>query len=300
LWDNIPNEAEFSNDPKSKSLVLAYSDVDGGAKEIDTGATGKLYWLEGNIDVDPNFVDPEQSDFRLIQGSPCIDAAVHNKTITFENGQIVVPAMTYLGSGPDIGACESHMVLPVELITFSAHVQKNDVILQWSTASESNNYCFEIFRRSEANTVQVGSLSGHGTSTTTRHYSFIDKNVPVGCFSYQLVQIDFDGTQHRSSSVQIEIKPPSTLHVRPAWPNPFNSNTTIYCELPEASQLSILIYNAVGQKVKTLIDQKMQSGEHRILWDGTDDLHKSVASGLYFMVLKTSDQTISQKIMVLR
>lgn len=301
LWDNIPNSAEFSNDPKAKSLVVAYSDVEGGENKIDTGAGGMLYWLNNNFEADPNFVDTEHSDFRLIQGSVCIDAAAQNTTVTYDQGQIDIPTMSFLGSAPDLGACESHLVLPVELTTFSAHQYNNDAILYWSTASETNNFTFDILRsENDKDFVKIGSVVGHGTTSQEQNYSFVDKNVPAGRHFYQLCQIDCDGTQTHSSSVCVNIEGPAAFHLYPGYPNPFNSTATIRYDIPQSTWLLISIYNAMGQNIKTLIDEHVNAGSHRIQWDATNDSNKPVSSGLYFITLKTADKTERQKIMVLR
>ena len=301
LWDNIPNEVEFSKDPKSKSLVVTYSNVEGGEDDVETGVTGKLYWLEGNIAADPIFVNPDDSDFRLISGSSCIDAAIENTTIIYENGRIDVPPMPFLGLAPDMGACESHDVLPVELTQFSAKLLNDYVRLEWSTVSERNNYGFEIQKSDRKKGFhKIGFLKGAGTTIETQSYEFKDSKIEIGTYSYRLKQIDLDGTTLFSSPVEIQVKPPQQFQLYPNYPNPFNSNTIIRFDIPARDHISISIYNAVGQKIKTLLDEEKAAGCYEIRWDGRDELGKSISSGVYFLTLKTTTFACANKLILLR
>jgi len=61
------------------------------------------------------------------------------------------------------------------------------------------------------------------------------------------------------------------------YPNPFNPSTTIVFGLPEASDVTLEIYNSIGRKVATVINKRMDAGYHNFIWDAS-----SVASGVYF------------------
>ncbi len=82
-------------------------------------------------------------------------------------------------------------------------------------------------------------------------------------------------------------------------PNPFNPETDISFGLPERTQVSLVIYNILGQKVKTLVDREMDVGIHTVHWDGRDEAGNSAASGIYFYRLKTEgfDQTLKMVLM---
>jgi hypothetical protein len=86
--------------------------------------------------------------------------------------------------------------------------------------------------------------------------------------------------------------------LRQNFPNPFNPTTTIAFELPESQNLTLKIYNVVGEEVKTLISGKFAAGYHEVLWDGTDISNRKLASGIYFYSLKT-DKFVQTKKMVL-
>jgi hypothetical protein len=66
------------------------------------------------------------------------------------------------------------------------------------------------------------------------------------------------------------------------YPNPFNPQTTAYLNLKNDSKVTLNVYNIKGEMVKTLVDENLISGEHHIIWDGTDNNNSKVSSGIYF------------------
>jgi len=84
------------------------------------------------------------------------------------------------------------------------------------------------------------------------------------------------------------------------YPNPFNPSTTISYELPQASNVSVRIYNILGAEVKTLVDDFKSAGEHNVFWDGTDNSGSSVSSGMYFYRITTDKQAIAKKMLLIK
>ena len=89
-----------------------------------------------------------------------------------------------------------------------------------------------------------------------------------------------------------------TLHQN--YPNPFNPTTTIAFDLPVASDVSLVVYNSLGQKVAMLADGRMSAGRHSIDWNGTADGGSAVASGVYFYRLATDHGSHSKKMLLLK
>ncbi|MGB2696624.1 MAG: FlgD immunoglobulin-like domain containing protein [Candidatus Zixiibacteriota bacterium] len=90
----------------------------------------------------------------------------------------------------------------------------------------------------------------------------------------------------------------SKLHQN--YPNPFNPNTTIeYC-VQDPAKVTISVYNVLGQKVKTLVDEEKLRGDYTINWDGKNDAGNQVASGVYFYQVKVGDYTSSKKMLLLK
>ena len=84
------------------------------------------------------------------------------------------------------------------------------------------------------------------------------------------------------------------------YPNPFNPVTKINFSLAEKQDVSLAIYNVLGQKVDTLVNTKLESGNHSIIWDGTDSQNNKVGNGIYFYKLNTQNYTKTMKMVLLK
>jgi hypothetical protein len=84
------------------------------------------------------------------------------------------------------------------------------------------------------------------------------------------------------------------------YPNPFNPSTTIAFSLLEPGNVSINIFNVKGEKVKTLVNQNFSAKEHSIVWNGTDDNGRRVASGVYFYRMISNDYSSSRKMILMK
>ena len=90
---------------------------------------------------------------------------------------------------------------------------------------------------------------------------------------------------------------PTTFILEQNYPNPFNPNTTITFNVPQTTIVSLGIYNINGQLVKTLVDGKVNSGSHSILWGGRDNTGQIVSSGVYFYKLLTESKSMKKKML---
>jgi len=105
VWNDILSEILLREDG---SITVAYSDIQNGLDSILTFNSDTTFWLDGNINSNPMFVDPVNGDYRLQTGSPCVDAGIQDTMIIYNNGQdtLIVPPIPYLGTAPDMGAYE--------------------------------------------------------------------------------------------------------------------------------------------------------------------------------------------------
>ena len=93
---------------------------------------------------------------------------------------------------------------------------------------------------------------------------------------------------------------PVSYMLKQNYPNPFNPATTISFSTTESTEnTEISIYNIKGQKVKTLIDEKLEAGNHQVVWNGKDEKNKSVSSGIYFYKMECGDKYTGFKKMIL-
>jgi hypothetical protein len=174
--------------------------------------------------------------------------------------------------------------VPVELASFNASVSVNDVTLNWSTASETNNKGFEIERcfNGGAYTV-VGYKEGKGTTTHSQVYSFTDKGLSSGKYAYRLKQVDFDGTSEYSKIVEVDVTTPLTFSMGQNFPNPFNPTTNIKFNLAVDSKVSLKVFNILGQEVVTLVKGNLAAGSHSVEFSA-----KGLQSGVYFAKIEAN------------
>jgi hypothetical protein len=172
-------------------------------------------------------------------------------------------------------------VIPVEFSSFQAKANGLDVELNWSTATELNNYGFEIQRKYNGDFATIGFVRGNGNSTTPKNYSFVDRNLTEGIYTYRLKQIDFNGAYHYSNEVEVTITGPKVYFLEQNYPNPFNPFTKIRFNLAVTSNITIKIFNSLGENIMNLFLGKLEAGKNEIEFDGS-----SLSSGIYFYRLE--------------
>jgi hypothetical protein len=185
---------------------------------------------------------------------------------------------------------------PVELTSFSATASDNSVCLNWTTATEINNSGFSVERKSGINNfMKVGFIKGKGTTTEMSSYSFNDKNLNPGTYSYRLKQMDLDGKVNYSNEVNIDITVPSVFSLEQNYPNPFNPGTSIRYSIPQNGLVSLAIFNILGEKVLSLENQNMKAGKYEVKFDASH-----YASGIYFYKLEAGQFTQIKKMILLK
>lgn len=183
-------------------------------------------------------------------------------------------------------------ILPVELASFTSNVNKRNVFLNWSTASESNNSGFEIERIAVVSNntsawIKVGAVHGYGNTGSVRNYSFEDKNLATGKYNYRLKQIDYNGnSEYFYLSGEVVIGVPGKFYLSQNYPNPFNPTTKIDFELPNDGNVTVKIYDNKGSEVKTLTDEFKSAGYYTVNFSGAD-----LASGVYFYKIEFGSYT---------
>ncbi|HEX9653213.1 MAG TPA: T9SS type A sorting domain-containing protein [bacterium] len=93
---------------------------------------------------------------------------------------------------------------------------------------------------------------------------------------------------------------PSTVRLLNNYPNPFNPSTNIAYVLPNSALVKLTIYNIMGQKIRTLVNENQSAGEHRLEWNGTDDNGRTVSSGVYLYRLETPGAVQTHKMLLLK
>ncbi len=143
--------------------------------------------------------------------------------------------------------------LAVELIDFQAILQEDQkVLLNWKTASETNNKGFEIERSTDgSNWKMLSFVPGHDNSLETHSYFFIDERPVSGTNYYRLRQMDYDGQYEYSKTITMEVsKTGSGISL---FPNPATGSVTFALESGYTGKATLTLYNLLGQQMKTLL-----------------------------------------------
>jgi hypothetical protein len=240
-----------------------------------------------SLSINPQLVS--LTDFHLSTTStPVLGKGIEIPGITTDiDGQV-------RDSIPEIGADEYPGIIPVELVSFAANVADGKVKLSWATASEKNNSGFEIQRCTNSDFKTIGFVEGKGTSTERNSYSFVDDNPGFGVVKYRLKQIDFNGTYSYSNIIEVDVSSPVEFNLAQNYPNPFNPTTTIRYTIAKAANVSLVVYNVLGEEILTLVNNQFtEPGVYNVVFDATN-----LASGTYIYRL-TADDFVMTKKMVL-
>ncbi|MYD61309.1 MAG: T9SS type A sorting domain-containing protein [Gemmatimonadetes bacterium] len=194
----------------------------------------------------------------------------------------------------------------VELSSFVGSVVEDRVVINWTTASQTNNAGFRVLRSTDGETYEAVSelISGAGTTDQLMDYMFEDNSLPAAeIVYYVLEQIDLDGTVNLSNPIEVLLGARFILPTEFAsavYPNPFNPRTTISYELPTDTVVSVIIYDAIGQEIRQLVSQHYTAGRYSVQWDAKDHMGRSVGSGVYIAKIKAGPNTAIQKMLLLK
>lgn len=321
--------AEYSPVDLSSLTASGYSSAYVGVKLVNVKHTNngsvtdwlKRYWtLSASGITSPTYT----ATFNYV------DADINGTESNLHGGKYSGSTWTYLGAintgnktftaasqttFSDFTAGEQS-AMPVELTSFSASLKSNKVYLRWKTATEVNNYGFEIVRArcqkpvasSQNNDVvweKVGFIQGHGTVNTPQSYSFIDQLTPLDLthktISYRLKQIDRDGKYEYSSVVKVTpLSTAKTIMLMQNYPNPFSktsqgiSSTNIAFSLPREEKGFLVVYDVLGNEVARLVDGvTLNAGNHVYTFFGN-----GLPIGMYLYELRTESGAIRKQMIL--
>ena len=186
--------------------------------------------------------------------------------------------------------------------------------LSWTTNLESQNRGFKTYRSVNgdkyipvASYEKDGRLKGRLAGIGPVQYVWVDEDVDIGNkYSYVLSAISVDGAEERFSEQILTLE----FAMSEEWvfdrslinfPNPFHLITTLIFSFTEKSAILLTIYNVRGEKIRTFIEgDVLEEGEYIVEWKGRDDSGSTVSSGVYFARLKSSDFSITRKMLLVK
>jgi hypothetical protein len=216
--------------------------------------------------------------------------------------------------------------LPVQLSSFTARAGDGIVTLQWITESEKDNAGFEILRAVAGDSSYIllssyihnPALRGQLNTNSRTIYKFEDRLVANDVsYWYQLVDVEVNGektfhgpvtaTPHAAGGEVTNsgiANLPESFVLHPNFPNPFNPKTTLRFDIPQLSsnlaEVSLVVYNVVGQRVKVLFQGQLPAGHYSSDWEGTDEEEMVMPAGNYYAVLRAGYLTRAVQMIYLK
>jgi subtilisin-like proprotein convertase family protein len=186
-------------------------------------------------------------------------------------------------------------VLPIELIYIVASPIDNEYIkISWATASETNTRVFEVLRSTDAiNFVKIGEVNAAGNSNSTKTYAYNDHNVSAGIIYYYVVrEVDIDSKSHLTNIVNSRLEK-AEFELISIYPNPTVDNTTITMYTKEAREITLMVYNDIGEMMKK---------EQKSLKEGLNEWNVETekwAKGVYYFIINNGDKPVTKQVIKL-
>ena len=213
--------------------------------------------------------------------------------INTTDNQSGAPTVTITNFSPPGG------VVPIQLSLFTATlIGAHSVKVEWSTATETNNYGFYVERRTETDatwTTVSDLIPGAGTILEEQQYSWTDESVQDDVYRYRLRQVDLDGSNSNSAEIRVVVTgvmvvdeiAPREFSVKQNYPNPFNPSTTIKFSVEKDEHAMVKVYNLMGQEMATLFDGQAEPGRYyKITFNAS-----RLSSGIYLYRVITDSRT---------
>jgi hypothetical protein len=191
-------------------------------------------------------------------------------------------------------------LVPTAPANLTATPTAPDIQLSWDESPDADFNYFSI-RRGDQSGFDADDPATEVATTTDHQY--VDSDPGAGTWYYKVVAYDFNGNRGDfSDEVNAAVTGiddasvlPKEFALRQNYPNPFNPETKISFDLPNRVDVTLTIYNMLGQKVKTLVNEARPAGTYTILWDGSNNQGVKVASGIYVYTIRAGDFVQSRK-----
>jgi hypothetical protein len=162
-----------------------------------------------------------------------------------------------------------HWETPTRILTFNVHIVENDALLN-QVIEDAIGPGYDL-RQGLAN---AGDIEGNQGYALNQHFAMMD---------------------FVATSIEDEAAIPDVYFLSNNYPNPFNSKTILKYGLPEDAHVVFEIYNVLGRRVETLVDQQQQAGYHEVHWNGDN-----YASGMYFFRMQAGNFNETKKMVMLK
>jgi hypothetical protein len=296
LRDEIVGFTDFSLIKRtSVTLPIAPSIL---KTSVLTGNIINLTWTDNSNNEDQFRIDRSVDNVNWAYlGCASVNIKTYNDTLTSGGTYYYkVRAENTGGNSAFSNTASGTIALPVELTSFNALVNGHSVNLKWVTATELNNYGFDIERsdaiaNSSDSWKSITFIKGAGTSSTPNIYSYIDSPEESTTFSYRLKQTDLNGGFKYYKAVTVNLSVPVNYSLDQNYPNPFNPNTVIRYQIPETGRVKLTLYNILGQEAAVLINEVKDAGSYDVNFDA-GKLRQSSGVYIYSLEVYSADGSL--------
>jgi|GEM_PF-2413280 len=281
------------------------------------------YGLE-RFKVAVSTTDTDPASFTVISNGDYVEAPVDWTEFTYDlsayAGQNIYVAIQCVSNNA--------FIFFVDDVSITSATQKTDIVYNADTRSASpalEKVAVEgasapaIAPRTPAATLEgfnvyrgtdEGSMSLHATMAADEFAMRDTTDMNVGTTYYYAVAAVYNvgeapmsdtvSVTHTIVSVEDGLGIPQEFALQQNYPNPFNPTTSIKYQLPQASTVQIVIYNMLGQRIRTLVNESQEAGYYEAVWDGRNTAGLKVSSGMYFYRIKAGNFTKTHKMMMLK
>ena len=317
FWNisDTTNACVISN-PHGSDITIEYNNIQGGADEV----YGSHSWGSGNINEDPLFTDSENGDFTLQFGSPCIDTGDPDSPLDSDGTradmgafEAILELTVYSGDTDNNGVVNVYDVLPIGIYFHDVGIAYDPISYVWEPRTV---YPFENIAATYADAngdgkidekdvigigVNWGNIHDNGNAMFTINLNdtlLINEHRE----SFRQIYNSLAGESQSSTTMRsllsniLDINIPLEFSLHQNFPNPFNSGTTISFSLPEPTEVSLVIYNLLGQVISKPIENiPYQAGSHDFKIVNTN-----LVSGIYFFQIQTGTYQSTKKMVLLK
>jgi hypothetical protein len=183
------------------------------------------------------------------------------------------------------------------MASFDVTADTRDAVLQWATASETDNAGFEVQHATGEGRFQtVGFVEGAGTTQEPQSYRFRVADLEAGTHQFRLKQMDLDGSSSLSAVRTVTVSMDRSLVFEPIAPNPVTGTASFSFATREAQPVTVEVYNVLGQRVATLFNGRLSGGQMKSVQIDAGDL----VSGTYFVRVKGASVNETRRMTVVK
>ncbi|NOZ60607.1 MAG: S8 family serine peptidase [Calditrichaeota bacterium] len=182
---------------------------------------------------------------------------------------------------------------------FGSEIQSDGIALSWQLSYRGKCRGFNLYRKNGENGDFV-KVNEHLISGGAEFHFTDNFQTNATVLQYKLEEISQSNRKKEHQTIRVEMPLPNDYSLSQNSPNPFNSSTSFRFEIPRATHVAIEVYNILGKKVRTLINERREAGFYTVYWDGIDDNGEQVGSGIYFYNMAADQFHATHKMIVVR